>query len=690
MSCLNSGRRRSASSGVSPVGWNFQNRPWWTSTSCAPSSTARSCSSRRALTPVTTWVTSCAPGTCRPLGPRSSNSVADRSSSSVVMMSVICAMGFESAEFGRSATYIVPLSPDQGPGGGERARIVRAGGTSTVGRGTSGAVAAPAYDGAGSPADSDQQLVARVRRGRRSRVRAPLPALSPAHPRLRARDGQGPRPRGGRDAGGLRLRAAPHARDRAAAGLQAVALPDRQEQLHRRVPALQAGRRGLLRRRRRAGAGRSLAAGRAAGRRPTPRSPPSRTSTTSAARSAGCPRPTTRSSSCASSRACPTRRSAAAWACRGPAVESTLFRARRRLTEEYDDIVSGARCQRIQGIIITAAQSRLGTRDTRRLARHLSHCQPCRREALAAGLDRGLFARPTRARARGDQGRRRAAVPDLLQVPPRRARTPSAAAPPSGRGAALMSHLPSSPSRAGARPPRAPPCSSRASGAGVGVHHQTTSSPPRRSRPPCARRRAAAKAAAPRRADSHAGRDPGGASTPAAEPIARPPPAASRRAGRRRRRAVDRATSAGGGPAAGAVPKSGGGAQQQTPAELGLGARAPARPAGSNPAPAREAAQVAALGGAVPPSTPAARPTPVKDAVQQTTDAVDDTVQQTTEAVQRDHARGHRARSTTPSGRSPATARSPTRSTRRPTTSTRPSTRSTGGLDRRSTGPRAP
>ena len=78
-----------------------------------------------------------------------------------------------------------------------------------------------------------------------------------------------------------------------------------------------------------------------------------------------------------------------------PAVESTLFRARRRLTEEYDDIVSGARCQRIQGIILTAVETRLGTRDTRRLARHLSHCQPCRREALAAGLDRELFARPT-------------------------------------------------------------------------------------------------------------------------------------------------------------------------------------------------------------------------------------------------------------------------------------------------------
>ncbi len=39
--------------------------------------------------------------------------------------------------------------------------------------------------------------------------------------------------------------------------------------------------------------------------------------------------------------------------------------------------------------------TRLGARDTRRLARHLSHCQSCRREALAAGLDRGLFTRPS-------------------------------------------------------------------------------------------------------------------------------------------------------------------------------------------------------------------------------------------------------------------------------------------------------
>ena len=83
-----------------------------------------------------------------------------------------------------------------------------------------------------------------------------------------------------------------------------------------------------------------------------------------------------------------------------PAVESTLFRARRRLTEEYDDLVSGARCQRIQGLIATAGQTRLGTRESRRLARHVSHCQPCRREAIAAGLDSAILTHvPLRRRA---------------------------------------------------------------------------------------------------------------------------------------------------------------------------------------------------------------------------------------------------------------------------------------------------
>ena len=49
-----------------------------------------------------------------------------------------------------------------------------------------------------------------------------------------------------------------------------------------------------------------------------------------------------------------------------PSVESTLFRARRRLTEEYEDLRTGARCLRIQEIIehAGAAATALGTRDS--------------------------------------------------------------------------------------------------------------------------------------------------------------------------------------------------------------------------------------------------------------------------------------------------------------------------------------
>ena len=73
-----------------------------------------------------------------------------------------------------------------------------------------------------------------------------------------------------------------------------------------------------------------------------------------------------------------------------PAVESTLFRARKRLGEEYDELASGARCLRIQSIIAAVGESRLGLRDQRRLARHVSHCQPCRRMAVQAGVDVAL------------------------------------------------------------------------------------------------------------------------------------------------------------------------------------------------------------------------------------------------------------------------------------------------------------
>jgi RNA polymerase sigma factor (sigma-70 family) len=99
-----------------------------------------------------------------------------------------------------------------------------------------------------------------------------------------------------------------------------------------------------------------------------------------------------------------------------PAVESTLFRARRRLTEEYDELITGRRCIRVQSIIDGAAEGTLGARDQRRLARHLSHCQPCRRHARVRGVEaparRSLAAKVgaflplpfLRRRLLGDQG----------------------------------------------------------------------------------------------------------------------------------------------------------------------------------------------------------------------------------------------------------------------------------------------
>src|SRR5437763_3631742 len=80
-----------------------------------------------------------------------------------------------------------------------------------------------------------------------------------------------------------------------------------------------------------------------------------------------------------------------------PVVESTLFRARRRLSEEYEDLVSGRRCQHVQGLIdVSDGRSvrSMGIREKRLLARHLAHCQPCRRHAHAAGFDEGLLKGP--------------------------------------------------------------------------------------------------------------------------------------------------------------------------------------------------------------------------------------------------------------------------------------------------------
>jgi RNA polymerase sigma factor (sigma-70 family) len=77
-------------------------------------------------------------------------------------------------------------------------------------------------------------------------------------------------------------------------------------------------------------------------------------------------------------------------------VESTLFRARRKLTEEYDEIASGRRCQQVQALIEEGrAQSAraCGVRQRRQLTRHLAYCQACRRKARLAGVDES-FVKP--------------------------------------------------------------------------------------------------------------------------------------------------------------------------------------------------------------------------------------------------------------------------------------------------------
>jgi RNA polymerase sigma factor (sigma-70 family) len=68
-------------------------------------------------------------------------------------------------------------------------------------------------------------------------------------------------------------------------------------------------------------------------------------------------------------------------------VESTLFRARRKLGEEYEELVTGSRCEFVQTLVVEREPRSLGIRETRRVARHLSHCQPCRRHAHLAGFD---------------------------------------------------------------------------------------------------------------------------------------------------------------------------------------------------------------------------------------------------------------------------------------------------------------
>ncbi|MDQ3433377.1 MAG: hypothetical protein M3481_01610, partial [Actinomycetota bacterium] len=82
------------------------------------------------------------------------------------------------------------------------------------------------------------------------------------------------------------------------------------------------------------------------------------------------------------------------------AVESTLFRARRTLAHEYEQLDSGHRCRLVGAAIGRLAEGMESQRDRLRLDRHARRCSACRRQARQLGVEpllgkrcRGIAAR---------------------------------------------------------------------------------------------------------------------------------------------------------------------------------------------------------------------------------------------------------------------------------------------------------
>ena len=68
------------------------------------------------------------------------------------------------------------------------------------------------------------------------------------------------------------------------------------------------------------------------------------------------------------------------------AVESTLFRARRRLEREYAELDTGRRCRTVTAAIARLAEGVQSDRDRRKLDRHCRRCSPCRVRARKLGV----------------------------------------------------------------------------------------------------------------------------------------------------------------------------------------------------------------------------------------------------------------------------------------------------------------
>jgi RNA polymerase sigma factor (sigma-70 family) len=70
-----------------------------------------------------------------------------------------------------------------------------------------------------------------------------------------------------------------------------------------------------------------------------------------------------------------------------PAVESALFRARRRLESEYEELSEGRRCAGMRTTIARLAEGVGANADEARLARHARRCSFCRRRARELGVE---------------------------------------------------------------------------------------------------------------------------------------------------------------------------------------------------------------------------------------------------------------------------------------------------------------
>ena len=70
-----------------------------------------------------------------------------------------------------------------------------------------------------------------------------------------------------------------------------------------------------------------------------------------------------------------------------PAVESALFRARRRLESEYTELSEGRRCEAMHQTMIRMAAGTHKGGEEHRLARHARRCHDCRRRAREMGIE---------------------------------------------------------------------------------------------------------------------------------------------------------------------------------------------------------------------------------------------------------------------------------------------------------------